>query len=105
MEAKDLKSVVDFIIRGAEGKQANLSDEVAVKFDRDAAKLFVDTSLDLLTAKFAPIMNMDIRRLNIHFFDNLPYVWMSIQNTAEVKVRAEKNEEVEEAEKAKISEA
>lgn len=87
MEPKDLKEVIDFLIKGAEGKVANLKEEEAKEFEERALKIISESSNDLVIAKFAPIMNMNIIRMNIHFFDNLPKIFNCIQNAAEICVR------------------
>ena len=87
MEPMDLKSAIDFIVKGAEGKVSNLTDEEAKEFESQVLKLIVESSNDLVKAKFAHIMNMNILRMNIHFFDNLPRIWGCIQNAAEISVR------------------
>ena len=50
------------------------------------ASVFVGNN-DLIIEKLSPITNMNILRMNVHFFDNLPKVWRLIQNAAEVSVR------------------
>lgn len=87
MEPMDLKETIDFLVKGAEGKVPNLTDEEAKEFEAKALKVIVESSNDLVKAKFAPIMNMNILRLNVHFFDNLPRIWGCIQNAAEIAVR------------------
>lgn len=84
---KDLKTVADFLVKGAEGKVPNLTDDEAKEFDSKAVKVIVDSSNDLICAKFSPIMNMNILEMNIHFFDNLPKVFGCIQNAAEISLK------------------
>ena len=87
MEPKEIKEVVDLILKGAKGEIPNLKEEEALDFEAKALKIISETSNDLVIAKFAPIMNMDILALNIHFFDNLPKIWGCIQNATEISVR------------------
>lgn len=87
MEPKEIREVADLILKGAKGEIPNLKEEEALDFEAKALKIISETSNDLVIAKFAPIMNMDILALNIHFFDNLPKIWGCIQNAAEISVR------------------
>ena len=87
MEPKEIKEVAELLIKGAKGEIPNLKEEEAIEFEAKALKIISDTSNDLVIAKFAPIMNMNILALNIHFFDNLPRIWGCIQNAAEISVR------------------
>ena len=80
-------ALIDFLIKGAEGKVPNLKEEEAAKFDTEAVKIISQSSNDLVIAKLAPISNMNILRMNIHFFDNLPKVFGCIQNATEISVR------------------
>lgn len=87
MEPKEIKEVAELLIKGAKGEIPNLKEEEAIEFETKALKIISDTSNDLVIAKFAPIMNMNILALNVHFFDNLPRIWGCIQNAAEISVR------------------
>lgn len=87
MEPKEIKEVTDFIVKGAEGKIANLTEDEAKEFEAKAIKIISEASNDLVIAKLSPIMNMDIIRMNIHFFDNLPKIWACVQNATEICVR------------------
>lgn len=86
-ETKDLKTLIDYLIKGAEGKVANLSEEKAKKFEDEALKVINESSNDLAITEFTPIMEMNILKMNIHFFDNLPRIFNCIQNAAEISVR------------------
>jgi hypothetical protein len=87
MEPKEIKEIVDVLIKGANGEIPNFKEEEAIAFEKKAIEIISQTSNDLVIAKFAPIMNMNILALNIHFFDNLPKIWGCIQNAAEISVR------------------
>lgn len=86
MEPKEIKEVVDVLIKGANGEIPNFKEE-AVAFEKKAIEVISKISNDLIIEKLSPITNMNILRMNVHFFDNLPKVWRLIQNAAEVSVR------------------
>ena len=87
MEPKEIKEVVDVLIKGANGKIPNFKEEEAITFEKKAIEVISQTNNDLIIEKLSPITNMNILRMNVHFFDNLPKVWKLIQNAAEVSVR------------------
>jgi len=87
MEPKEIKEIVDVLIKGANGEIPNLKEEEALDFEAKALKIISQTSNDLIIAKLSPITNMNILRMNVHFFDNLPKIWSCIQNAAEISVR------------------
>jgi len=88
---KDLKSTTDFIVKGAEGKVRNLTDSEAAEFEKVAMKQFREASNDLVYAKLSPVSNMDVLKINIHFFDNLPNVFGAIQNLTEYFIKTGDN--------------
>ena len=67
MEPKEIKEVADFIIKGAKGEIPNLKEEEALEFEAKALKIISETSNDLVIAKFAPIMNMNILMKRIFY--------------------------------------
>lgn len=87
MEPKEIKEIVDVLIKGANGEIPNFKEEEAVAFEKKAIEVISQTSNDLIIAKLSPITNMNILRMNVHFFDNLPKIWGCIQNAAEISVR------------------
>jgi hypothetical protein len=87
MEPKEIKEIVDVLIKGANGEIPNLKEEEAIAFEKKAIEIISKTSNDLIIAKLSPITNMNILRMNVHFFDNLPKIWSCIQNAAEISVR------------------
>lgn len=87
MEPMEIKEVVDVLIKGANGKIPNFKEEEAITFEKKAIEVISQTNNDLIIEKLSPITNMNILRMNVHFFDNLPKVWRLIQNAAEVSVR------------------
>ena len=87
MEPMEIKEVVDVLIKGANGKIPNFKEEEAITFEKKAIEVISQTNNDLIIEKLSPITNMNILRMNVHFFDNLPKVWRIIQNAAEVSVR------------------
>ena len=87
MEPKEIKEVVDVLIKGANGKIPNFKEEEAVAFEKKAIEVISQANNDLIIEELSPITNMNILRMNAHFFDNLPKVWRLIQNAAEVSVR------------------
>lgn len=87
MEPKEIKEIVDVLIKGANGEIPNFKEEEAVAFEKKAIEIISQTSNDLIIAKLSPITNMNILRINVHFFDNLPKIWGCIQNAAEISVR------------------
>ena len=87
MEPMEIKEVVDVLIKGANGKIPNFKEEEAITFEKKAIEVISQTNNDLIIEKLSPITNMNILRMNVHFFDNLPKVWKLIQNAAEVSVR------------------
>lgn len=86
---KDLKSVTDFINDGVEGKVPSLTEEEAAEFQAKALKVFNEASSDLIVAKTAKVAGMDILKMNIHFFDNIPSIWRIYQDAAEITVKTE----------------
>ena len=48
MEPMDLKETIDFLVKGAEGKVPNLTDEEAKEFEAKALKVIVESSNDLV---------------------------------------------------------
>jgi hypothetical protein len=87
MEPKEIKEIVDVLIKGANGEIPNFKEEEAIAFEKKAIEIISQTSNDLIIAKLSPITNMNILRMNVHFFDNLPKIWGCIQNAAEISVR------------------
>lgn len=87
MEPKEIKEIVDVLIKGANGEIPNFKEEEAIAFEKKAIEIISQTSNDLIIAKLSPITNMNILRMNVHFFDNLPKIWGCIQNAAEFSVR------------------
>lgn len=87
MEPKELKEVVDVLIKGANGKIPNFKEEEAIAFEKKAIEVISQANNDLIIEKLSPITKTNIFEMNVHFFDNLPKVWRLIQNVAEVSVR------------------
>ena len=87
METKEIKEIVDVLIKGANGKIPNFKEEEAIAFEKKAIEVISQASNDLIIEKLSPITEMNIFKMNIHFFDNLPRIWRCIQNVAEVLVR------------------
>ena len=81
---KDLKSTTDFIVK-------NLTDSEAAEFEKVAMKQFREASNDLVYAKLSPVSNMDVLKINIHFFDNLTNVFGAIQNLTEYFIKTGDN--------------
>lgn len=87
MESKEIKEIVDVLIKGANGEIPNFKEEEAIAFEKKAIEVISQASNDLIIEKLSPITKMNIFKMNVHFFDNLPKVWRLIQNVAEVSVR------------------
>lgn len=87
MEPKEIKDIVEILVKGVNGEIPNLKEEEAVAFEKKAIEIISNTSNDMVIAKLSPITNMNILKMNIHFFDNLPKIWGCIQNAAEISVR------------------
>lgn len=87
MESKEIKEIVDVLIKGASGEISNFKEEEAVAFEKKAIEVISQASNDLIIEKLSPITKMNIFEMNVHFFDNLPKIWRCIQNAAEVSVR------------------
>lgn len=85
---KDLKSLTDFITKGAEGKET-ITEAEAIELDEAALALFRNASDTEIVASVEKVANMDILRLNVHFFDNLPNIWSVYQNATEISVKSE----------------
>lgn len=88
---KDLKSLTDFICKGAEGK-VNLTEDEAMELDKAVLNVFRAASDSDIIASVEKVANMDILRMNIHFFDHLPNVWGVYQNAAEISVKFEEQQ-------------
>ena len=88
---KNLNSTTDFIVKGAEGKVRNLTESEAADFEKVAMKQFREASNDSVYDKLSPVSNMDILKMNVHFFDNLPNVFGAIQNLTEYFVKVGDN--------------
>lgn len=86
---KNLKSLVDFINDGVEGKIENLSEDQAEKVESEAIHLFSKASNEEIIKLAEKIATMNILAMNIHFFDNLPNIWHILQNAAEVATKIE----------------
>lgn len=84
---KSLKTLTEFIQKGAEGKIPNIPDEAAQEFEIAAIKLLEEASVDTVLAKTAKVAEMNILDLNIHFFDNIPKVWGVYQNATELSLK------------------
>ena len=84
---KSLDTIVDFIVKGASGQIDNLSDEEAKEFENAVSKVVVNYPVETIISKFEPIMNMNILRMNIQFFDNLPNLFGYIQYATEICVK------------------
>lgn len=87
MEPKEIKDIVEILVKGVNGEIPNLKEEEASAFEKKAIEVISNTSNDMVIAKLSPITNMNILKMNIHFFDNLPKIWGCIQNAAEISVR------------------
>jgi hypothetical protein len=87
MEPKEIKDIVEILVKGANGEIPNLKEDEAAAFEAKALKVVSESSNDLVIAKFSPITNMNILKMNVHFFDNLPKIWRCIQNVAEISAR------------------
>lgn len=87
MEPKEIKDIVEILVKGVNGEIPNLKEEEAVAFEKKAIEVISNTSNDMVIAKLSPITSMNILKMNIHFFDNLPKIWGCIQNAAEISVR------------------
>ena len=86
---KNLKSLVDFINDGAEGKIENLSEDQAAKVESEATRLFSKASNEEIIKLTEKVATMNILTMNIHFFDNLPNIWSILQNATEITVKVE----------------
>lgn len=86
---KNLKSLVDFINDGIEGKIENLSEDQAEKVESEAIHLFSKASNEEIIKLTEKIATMNILVMNIHFFDNLPNIWHILQNATEVAAKIE----------------
>ena len=88
MEPKEIKEIVDVLIKGANGKIPSFfKEEEAIAFDKKAVEVISQASNDLIIEKLSPITEMNIFEMDVHFFDNLPKIWGCIQNAAEISVR------------------
>lgn len=87
MEPKEIKDIAEILAKGVNGEIPNLKEEEAAAFEKKAIEIISNTSNDMVIAKLSPITNMNILKMNIHFFDNLPKIWGCIQNAAEISVR------------------
>lgn len=85
---KDLKSLTDFINKGAEGK-VKLTEAEALELDGAAIKAFKNASENDIIASVEKVANMNILKMNIHFFDNLPNIWAVYQNATEISAKSE----------------
>ena len=84
----DFDSVVKFINDGAEGKVEALSDEEAIKFEGRVVELFSEAEDEKILNSLAKISEMNILKMNAHFFDNLPDIWAIIQNGIEIVAKS-----------------
>lgn len=67
MEPKEIKEVVDVLIKGANGKIPNFKEEEAITFEKKAIEVISQANNDLIIEKLSPITNMNILRMNAHF--------------------------------------
>lgn len=85
---KDLKSLTDFINKGAEGKE-KLTEAEALELDSAAVNVFKNANENDIIASVEKVANMNILKMNIHFFDNLPNIWAIYQNATEISTKEE----------------
>lgn len=85
---KDLKSLTDFINKGAEGK-VKLTEAEALELDSAAINAFKNANENDIIASVEKVANMNILKMDIHFFDNLPNIWAVYQNATEISAKTE----------------